>query len=891
MSKKLPSLIILLCLHLTLFAQAPKSFAGKEITAGLTASVPIRVTGFHDIGAISLKLCFDENLIAFTGISGSAFPNFQAGSDSGCVFIGWITDGISPAPTLPDGDTLLFVDFVFINPGTSPLVWTDNGISCEFAGFPLIAPLSDTPTDQYYFDGWVSTLKVVFDRNYNTGALIAIPQDGQAPYTLSWTAPGGFSAGNTSTVYPPGNGYYTVHVTDALGAEGSFSYYYGPVHNTDTKLDYPSIQEAIDAPETLDGQHILADPGVYLEMVSVYKSLRIQGSGAAQSRVSSATNSIFTITADNVIIEDFEISHSGIVSPGNNGLRLVQVQGAIIRNNLIKTNYCGIKLENADLNEITQNEILLNEHSGILLEGSSENEILDNVISGHSFAGIHLFANISSSALNTINDNEIHGNLNGILLEDDEGGAQLTGNVAGNQISNNLIYNNTQSGLKMLQTPPLEIAQAELNWWGDATGPYHSEWNPCGKGNAAIGNVDFDPWWWEDSRVHFNGLARPDYQSPEAIQSLPGVPFILRDTLLFTDYSDYHPDILMDIALRCHSPAFPTGMRLIRLRSQLGNGPISDQALDYELSSDSVHLLSAITGIAAEALQTYANASLTLEFWMEGADNEMIEMPFLLETLTYSDPDSCISPAGNTDTILLSFREMIAFDAQDRAYLLCDTFRMAFEEAFPVIRHSGAEILSDARIQIISPFPVPAGSRLDWSTSFGNGSYDILLPTSEIFLSEILGMSSGNPLLNESEVTRQWNFTLSGPDLFLNEYDLVLEGLAQTPDSDYVYASDTILLRNLPQVQLDPLSDIASVAGGPIRFLCAALYPTLDEIPTDIKADLKITASQAFPAGMQLLSIQRILPGDTSDFILNYDLGTETEVSLCEIQGMDAPVM
>jgi hypothetical protein len=35
---------------------------------------------------------------------------------------------------------------------------------------------------------------------------------------------------------------------------------------------------------------------------------------------------------------------------------------------------------------------------------------------------------------------------------------------------------------------------AEYNWWGDATGPYHPFLNPGGLGDSVSDFVDFDPW-------------------------------------------------------------------------------------------------------------------------------------------------------------------------------------------------------------------------------------------------------------------------------------------------------------------------------------------------------------------------------------------------------------
>lgn len=38
------------------------------------------------------------------------------------------------------------------------------------------------------------------------------------------------------------------------------------------------------------------------------------------------------------------------------------------------------------------------------------------------------------------------------------------------------------------------VINAEYNWWGDSTGPYHPFTNPGGLGDTVIGDVDFTPW-------------------------------------------------------------------------------------------------------------------------------------------------------------------------------------------------------------------------------------------------------------------------------------------------------------------------------------------------------------------------------------------------------------
>jgi hypothetical protein len=97
-----------------------------------------------------------------------------------------------------------------------------------------------------------------------------------------------------------------------------------PVRNTDTNTGYTTIQAAINDPNTLNGHHIVVDPGTYTENVSVTKSLTIRG---AQTGVNacgrSATESI--ILAANPGISAVQVSAIDVVIDGftidqNNGL-------------------------------------------------------------------------------------------------------------------------------------------------------------------------------------------------------------------------------------------------------------------------------------------------------------------------------------------------------------------------------------------------------------------------------------------------------------------------------------------------------------------------------------------------------------------------------------------
>ncbi|KPL00846.1 MAG: hypothetical protein AMJ91_02890, partial [candidate division Zixibacteria bacterium SM23_73_3] len=66
--------------------------------------------------------------------------------------------------------------------------------------------------------------------------------------------------------------------------------------------------------------------------------------------------------------------------------------------------------------------------------------------------------------------------------------------VPGGSIHDNSIAGNTQYGLSVEPTATGGPLNAECNWWGSISGPYHATANPVGQGNSVSDNVDFEPW-------------------------------------------------------------------------------------------------------------------------------------------------------------------------------------------------------------------------------------------------------------------------------------------------------------------------------------------------------------------------------------------------------------
>ena len=86
----------------------------------------------------------------------------------------------------------------------------------------------------------------------------------------------------------------------------------GPVHNTNTGLNYATIQEAIDALETLGGHTIRVDAGTYFEHVIVSKSLTLTGEDTVSTVIDGGgTGTVVLTAASNVRLTGFTIRNSG----------------------------------------------------------------------------------------------------------------------------------------------------------------------------------------------------------------------------------------------------------------------------------------------------------------------------------------------------------------------------------------------------------------------------------------------------------------------------------------------------------------------------------------------------------------------------------------------------
>ena len=99
-----------------------------------------------------------------------------------------------------------------------------------------------------------------------------------------------------------------------------------PVHNLNTGLNYTTIQDAIDANETLNGDTIEVDSGIYYESINVNKSLTLIGENENTTTLDGngtgmpigyGAHSIIALNADNISILNLTIRNAGLNNMGN----------------------------------------------------------------------------------------------------------------------------------------------------------------------------------------------------------------------------------------------------------------------------------------------------------------------------------------------------------------------------------------------------------------------------------------------------------------------------------------------------------------------------------------------------------------------------------------------
>ena len=242
------------------------------------------------------------------------------------------------------------------------------------------------------------------------------------------------------------------------------------VHNLNSGRNFSTIQAAIDDPDTMDGNILTAEPGIYNENVLVNKSLTIRSTSGNSSdtivRAVNASRDVFTVCANNVTISGFGIENATSAA----GIYLENVESCIITNNTATNNEYGIYLNFSKMNTLVNNAMSGNRYNfgvvGISLSEYIQNIDMSNKVDGKpiyylvngqdqqipdgaGFVGLVNCTNITVKDLTLTNNGE------GVLVVYTTNSrienAFVTNNEYGIYIhssSNNTIYNNYFNNVK-----------------------------------------------------------------------------------------------------------------------------------------------------------------------------------------------------------------------------------------------------------------------------------------------------------------------------------------------------------------------------------------------------------------------------------------------------------
>jgi hypothetical protein len=178
------------------------------------------------------------------------------------------------------------------------------------------------------------------------------------------------------------------------------------------------------------------------------------------------TNSDSTI--QNCLIAENE--ENGICMTGNGQ---INIQGNTILGNGNGVLLTGIEALGVNL---IQNGISANKQSGVCIDANDTDAIIiNNIVSSNDDAGFY----VSSPQSTYITNNSISYNKIGILYDEGDHKADFN-DIYGNEMGMDVLFDAT--------------VNAERNYWGDKSGPYHELLNPNGRGNPVGGdgiNLDF----------------------------------------------------------------------------------------------------------------------------------------------------------------------------------------------------------------------------------------------------------------------------------------------------------------------------------------------------------------------------------------------------------------
>ena len=215
---------------------APVTTAPPALSAcsGTSIQAPVTVTGFTNIGAVSLTLLYDPTVLTYNSVTNnSGFPGllFGGATPGKVVVAGYVTSPI----TYPDNSTFFTVNFTgSTSGGSTVLTWdSTNSTSCQYQDYPGYDDLAQFPFINFYHNGNVTVYAPLTANisggtspiciNTSPGTFTATGGGGTGSYTYQWyNTITGLISGATNSTYDPGNittttGYYCAVTSGSCG--------------------------------------------------------------------------------------------------------------------------------------------------------------------------------------------------------------------------------------------------------------------------------------------------------------------------------------------------------------------------------------------------------------------------------------------------------------------------------------------------------------------------------------------------------------------------------------------------------------------------------------------------------------------------------------------------
>jgi len=265
---------------------------------------------------------------------------------------------------------------------------------------------------------------------------------------------------------------------------------YTPVRNIDTGRVYPTIQEAINDYETLNGHTIVVEPGEYAENLILNKTVTIIGNGPSDSVVIKAKDpfqpAIRIENVTNAAISNLTVRDAAV------GIYIFNTSYLDVSHINATNNSRGISVIDSD--KITLDSVIAtnNIEYGVLLSGATNSTVSKCEISSSEIAGIY----VENSQNNTILNSSIYYNEFGIYLNNSS-----SISIADSYLKENMWDFVSESGVnnEILNTV-FNTTRASLTYDGDVriNSTISPPSNPIGYGDIGkfirIENISVDAW-------------------------------------------------------------------------------------------------------------------------------------------------------------------------------------------------------------------------------------------------------------------------------------------------------------------------------------------------------------------------------------------------------------